>query len=90
MEVRWTSTPPNGCAADRRTPGTKEFSRAPGCLFFWQLFFGQAKKSYLPWVSHPQVAVEIARQARDNIQSLDARLRGHGNKHRLCRNDGKD
>ena len=30
MEVRWTSTPPNGCAADRRTPGAKQFSRAPG------------------------------------------------------------
>ena len=24
MEVRWTSMPPNGCAVDRRTPGTKE------------------------------------------------------------------
>jgi hypothetical protein len=21
MEVRWTSMPPNGCAADRRAPG---------------------------------------------------------------------
>ncbi len=30
MEVHWTSTPPNGCAVDRCTPGTKEFSRAPG------------------------------------------------------------
>jgi hypothetical protein len=24
MEVRWTSMPPNGCAADRRTPGGKQ------------------------------------------------------------------
>ncbi len=23
MEVRWTSMPPNGCAADRRAPGGK-------------------------------------------------------------------
>ena len=23
MEVGWTSMPPNGCAADRRTPGGK-------------------------------------------------------------------
>ena len=30
MEVRWTSMPPNGCAAIRRTPGTKETSRVPG------------------------------------------------------------
>jgi hypothetical protein len=24
MEVRWTSMPPNGCAAGRRTPGGKQ------------------------------------------------------------------
>ncbi len=96
MEVRWTSMPPNGRAADRRAPGAcarrveasadsgekrRGFSRHPGCPFFWSLFFGQAKKSDLPWVSHPQVAVEITCKARDTIQSLDARLRGHDNKH---------
>jgi hypothetical protein len=48
--------------------------------FFWLLFFAQAKKSNLPWVSHPQVAFELARKTRDTIQDLDARLRGHDNK----------
>ena len=33
-----------------------------------------------PAVREPQVAVEIARQARDTFQGLDARLRGHDNK----------
>jgi hypothetical protein len=51
--------------------------RHPGCPFFWSLFFGQAKKSDLPWVSHPQVVVEIARKARDTIQGLDSRFRGN-------------
>jgi len=51
-------------------------SAAPGGPFFWSLFFGQAKKSDLPWVSHPQVAIEIARKARDTIQDLDPRFRG--------------
>jgi hypothetical protein len=51
-------------------------SAAPGRPFFWSLFFGQAKKSDLPWVSHPQLGFEIARQARDTIYTLDLRLRG--------------
>ena len=33
MEVRWTSMPPNGCAADRRTPGTQwVFARSGGVV----------------------------------------------------------
>jgi len=41
------------------------------------------------WVADPQVAFEIARKARDAIQDLDARLRGHDNKHGF-RVDDKD
>jgi hypothetical protein len=31
--------------------------------FFWLLFFAQAKKSNLPWVSHPQVCFSAVREA---------------------------
>ena len=62
---------------ERREPAKP--ARAPGRAFFWFLFFARAKKRNLPWVSHPQVAVEIARKARDTIYCLDARLRGHDN-----------
>jgi hypothetical protein len=48
-----------------RSAGRK--SRHPGCPFFWSLFFGQAKKSDLPWVSHPQVAFERGRSSLDKI-----------------------
>jgi hypothetical protein len=50
-------------------------SRAPGRAFFWSLFFARAKKRDLPWVSHPQIAYEIARLARDTIYTLDPGLR---------------
>jgi hypothetical protein len=32
---------------------------ATGADFFWLLFFAQAKKSNLPWVSHPQVCIAV-------------------------------
>jgi len=35
--------------------GTEEAFARSGVCFFWLLFFAQAKKSNLPWVSHPQV-----------------------------------
>jgi hypothetical protein len=37
--------------------GTEEGVARSGVCFFWLLFFAQAKKSNLPWVSHPQVCV---------------------------------
>ena len=40
------------------------------------------------WVADPQVAVEIAREARDTIQDLDARIRGHDNKGGFRADDG--
>ena len=45
MEVRWTSMQPTGCAADRRTPGTKEYSRAPGGIFFRGFLLAEQKKA---------------------------------------------
>jgi hypothetical protein len=41
----------------------------------WSLFFARAKKRDLPWVSHPQIAYETARLARDTIYTLDPGLR---------------
>ena len=35
--------------------GTEEALARSGVCFFWILFFARAKKSNLPWVSHPQV-----------------------------------
>jgi hypothetical protein len=45
MEVQWTSMPANGYAVDRRTPGAKEFSRAPGGLFFRGFLLAEQKKA---------------------------------------------
>ena len=70
MEFRWTSTPPNGCAADRRTPGAKEYSRAPGGLFFRGFLLAEQKKATQgAGRSHPQLAVEIARKAREPFKT---------------------
>jgi hypothetical protein len=63
---------------ERREPAKPACT--PGRAFFWFLFFARAKKRNLPWVSHPQVAVEIARKARDTIQDLDSRFRGNDRK----------
>jgi len=41
----------------RGTEGTGVAGARSGVCFFWLLFFAQAKKSNLPWVSHPQVCV---------------------------------
>ena len=42
-------------------------------------FFARAKKETRPRCGEPQLAVEIAREARDTIQNLDSRLRGNDN-----------
>jgi hypothetical protein len=52
-------------------------------------FFARAKKETRPRCGEPQLVVEIARKARDTIQSLDARLRGHDNKHSFRGNDNQ-
>lgn len=59
MEVRWTSMPPNGRAADRRAPGAcarrveasvdsgkkrREFSRHPGVLSFGYFSLHEQRK----------------------------------------------
>jgi hypothetical protein len=43
-------------------------------------FFARAKKETRPRCGEPQLGFEIARKARDTIQNLDARLRGHDKK----------
>jgi hypothetical protein len=48
-----------------RSAGQPAGPASPGRAFFWSLFFARAKKSDLPWVSHPQVAVQRARRALD-------------------------
>jgi hypothetical protein len=46
--------------------GTEGDVARSGVCFFWFLFFAQAKKRNLPWVSHPQVAFHHRRR-RFNI-----------------------
>jgi hypothetical protein len=88
--------PPNGRAAERRAPGAyarrvgeRRFSReAQGEVggsrvpFLFVAFLGQTnkKRPRVQGRGHPQLAVEIACKARDTIQDLDARVRGHDRK----------
>jgi hypothetical protein len=50
--------------------GTEGVFARSGVCFFWLLFFAQAKKSNLPWVSHPQVHTRAKPARQNNITPL--------------------
>ena len=72
MEVQWTSMPSNGCVVDRRTPGTKEVFARSGASFSLVAFFwpNKRKPPRVQGRSHPQLAFEFARQARETLIKL--------------------
>jgi hypothetical protein len=74
-------------SAGPKAAEARESLRHPGRAFFWFLFFARAKKETRPRCGEPQLGFEIARLARDTIQTLDPRFRGDDNKHGFRGND---
>ena len=74
VQVPHVNTPAEARRAGNRAPYAR---RSDWGVLSLVSFFARAKKETRPRCGEPQLAVEIARAARDTIQDLDSRFRGN-------------